>query len=154
MRVLPLEPGGTGSKLSYRPHHAQRSGERDQAGSSHTCLRLIAAGRKLGSFSGSIPPSFVLSYNMPMINTTSNWLCSGAFRSPPALCFRFTGHSSLATGHWPPAPRSSGSAVDAARRAEYSTPHLEGPTCYDMLRFPLPAEVWRARFSSQVNIES
>jgi len=20
---------------------------------------------------------------MPMINTTSNWLCSGAFRSPP-----------------------------------------------------------------------
>src|SRR5271157_4822513 len=50
MRVLPLEPGGTGSKLSYRPHHAQRSGERDQAGSSHTCLRLIAAGRKLGSF--------------------------------------------------------------------------------------------------------
>src|SRR5208283_1773133 len=46
---LPLEPGGTGSN-SYRPLHAQRSGERDQAGSSHTCLRLIAADRKLGSF--------------------------------------------------------------------------------------------------------
>jgi len=39
---------------------------------------------------------------------------------------------------------SSGSAVDAARRAGYSTPHPEGSTCYDMLRFPLPAEVWRA----------
>src|SRR5208337_2237766 len=47
---LPLEPGGTGSKLSYRSHRAQRSGERDRAGSSHTCLRLIAAGRKLGLF--------------------------------------------------------------------------------------------------------
>ena len=41
---LPLEPGGTGSKLAYRSHHAQRSGERDQAGLSHTCLRRIAAG--------------------------------------------------------------------------------------------------------------
>jgi len=56
---------------------------------------------EMGSFSGSIPPSFVLSYNMPTINTTSNWLCSGAFRSLPALCFRFTGHSSLATRHPP-----------------------------------------------------
>src|SRR5208337_2671870 len=71
---LPLEPGGTGTKLSYRSQHAQRSGERDRAGSSHTCLRRIAAGRKLGSFFGSIPPSFVLSHNMSMINTTSNWL--------------------------------------------------------------------------------
>ena len=34
----------------------------------------FAVGRKLGSFSCSIPPSFVLSHNMPTINTTSNWL--------------------------------------------------------------------------------
>src|SRR5271157_3576811 len=54
---LPLKPGGTGSKLTHRAHNAQRSGCRDQAGSSHTCLRRIAAGR-----------------NMSMINTTSNWL--------------------------------------------------------------------------------
>ena len=30
-------------------------------------------GRELGSFPCSIPPSFVPSHNMPMINTTSNW---------------------------------------------------------------------------------
>jgi len=45
-----------------------------------------------------------------------------------------------------------GFAVDAARRAGYSTPHPEGPICYNMLRFPLPAEVWRVRFSAQVTI--
>ena len=44
------EPGGTGSKLSYRSPRAQRSWERVRTGSSHTCLRLIAAGRKLGLF--------------------------------------------------------------------------------------------------------
>jgi hypothetical protein len=65
---LPLEPGGTGSKLSYRSQHAQRSGERDRAGTSHTCLRLIVASRKLGLFF-----LLVLSHNMQMINTTSNW---------------------------------------------------------------------------------
>ena len=31
MRVLPLEPGGTGSELSYRSHYAQGSGWRDRA---------------------------------------------------------------------------------------------------------------------------
>ena len=76
---LSLEPGGTGSKLSYRSQHAQRPGECDRAGSSHTCLRRIAAGRKLGLFSCSIPPSFVLSHNLSMTNTTSNWLCLALF---------------------------------------------------------------------------
>jgi hypothetical protein len=38
----------------------------------------------LASFSGSIPPSFALSHNMPVINTTSNWLRLGAFRRGPA----------------------------------------------------------------------
>src|SRR5208337_5020752 len=104
---LPLEPGGTGSKLSYRSQHAQRSGDRDRAGSSHTCLRRIAAGRELGMFSCSIPPSFVLSHNMSMINTTSNWLCSGAFHSPPvpSLSIRWP----LVTFLSPHVPRSSGS---------------------------------------------
>jgi len=32
MRVLPLEPRGTGSELSHRSHHAQRSGWRDRDG--------------------------------------------------------------------------------------------------------------------------
>ncbi len=39
---------------------------------------------ELGSFSCSIPPSFVLSHNMPRINTTSNWLRFGAFLRGPA----------------------------------------------------------------------
>ena len=39
----------------------------------------FAVGRKLASFSCSIPPLFVLSHNISMINTTSNWLCFGAF---------------------------------------------------------------------------
>ena len=117
---LPLEPGGTGSKLSYRSQHAQRSGERDRAGTSHTCLRLIVASRKLGLFSCSIRPSFVLSHNMQMINTTSNWLCSGAFHSPPVPSLRI--RWPLVTFLSPHVPRSSGSAVDAGRRAWYKTP--------------------------------
>ena len=44
----------------------------------------------MGSFSGSIPPCFVLSHNMSTINTTSNWLRFGAFLSP----------SSLSSIHW------------------------------------------------------
>src|SRR5208337_2017979 len=44
---------------------------------------------EMGLFSGSIPPWFVLSHNMSMINTTSNWLCSDAFPSPPDPFFRF-----------------------------------------------------------------
>ncbi len=36
----------------------------------------LAAVRKLALFSGSISPWFVLSHNIPMINTDSNWLCS------------------------------------------------------------------------------
>src|SRR5208337_1629808 len=70
---------------------------------------------------------------------------------PFFLPSRSTPHAPRLTPH---APRSLGSAVDAARQARYSTPHPEGSTCYDMLRFPLPAEVWRARFSAQVNIRS
>jgi len=65
----------------------------------------LAAGRKLGSFSGSIPPYFVLSHNMPMIYTTSNWLRFGAFLSPLAPSLRihwpqFSRHSPLATRHY------------------------------------------------------
>src|SRR5271157_6418720 len=44
-----------------------------------------SAGRKLGLFSCSTPPWFVLSHNIPMTNTTSNWLCSDTFLSPPVI---------------------------------------------------------------------
>ena len=63
---LAIEPGGTGSKLSYRSHGAQRSGKRDRTGSSHTCLRLIAAGRKLGSF--CLPDSALISPKLRSAN--------------------------------------------------------------------------------------
>ncbi len=35
-----------------------------------------------------------------------------------------------------------------------ASPTRRGSTCYDMLRFPLPAEVWRAMISAQVNMNS
>ncbi len=44
----------------------------------------LAAGRELGLISWSIPPSFVVSPNVPMSNTLAVWLCFGAFLSPPA----------------------------------------------------------------------
>ena len=43
-------------------------------------LSVARPGRELGLFSCSIPPGFVINHNMPTINTTSDWLCSGAFR--------------------------------------------------------------------------
>src|SRR5271157_4165248 len=95
---LPLEPGGTGSKLTHRAHNAQRSGCRDQAGSSHTYLRRIAAGR-----------------NMSMINTTSNWLAlftHSLFR----LFLAFAGHWSLSSRPTPHAPRRQGQRGQVVRR--------------------------------------
>src|SRR5208337_1984413 len=89
----------------------------------------------MGLFSCSIPPSFVLSHNMTMINNTSNWLCSGVFHSPPV--------PSLFSIRWPlvtilsphaPRPTTVGIRVDAARRTGYSTPYPAGgqhaTTCY------------------------
>jgi hypothetical protein len=58
-----------------------------------------AAGRELGLFSCSIPPSSVLSHHVPMVNTTSNWLCFGAFLSPPVPSLRI--HWPLTTDYWP-----------------------------------------------------
>ena len=50
--------------------------------------RRLPIRRKLASFSRYIQPSFVISRNVPMINTTSNWLCFGAFLSPPSPSLR------------------------------------------------------------------
>jgi len=65
-------------------------------------------------FSRSIPPLFVLSHNMPMINTTSNWLRFGAFYHRGLLRFAFTGHWLLTTILPPLASRP--------------TPHASRPT--------------------------
>ena len=85
----------------------------------------------------------------------ANWLRFGAFRSPPA-----PPSASLTTGRYPlaphptlHAPRSSGSAVDAARRAGYSTPlPAEGQHATKCYVFRFFAEVFGAMFSAQVNI--
>ena len=58
----------------------------------------------MASFSCSIPPLFVLSHSMPMINTTGKLASFGAFLSPLAPSLRihwpqFSRHSRLATRH-------------------------------------------------------
>ncbi len=82
-----------------------------------------------------------------MTNVRTNWLRFGALVSPPApfppdtplLFTRHSLHLPRYTPHdrWgpPPMPRAEpGTALPPGR----------GSTCYDMLRFRVPAEVWRA----------
>src|SRR5271157_366004 len=115
---LPLEPGGTGSKLSYRSQHAQRSGERDRAGSSHTCLRRIAAGRKWVRSACPISPWFVVNFDLSTTSTRANWLRSALFchRDLPAS-------HSLATDYWPLFPRHCSPAPRLTPHAPRLTPH-------------------------------
>ena len=69
---------------------------------------------KSASFARSIPPWFVLSYNLPTINTRAIWLRSGAFLTPllsPNLpLFNLTGHWPLFPRHLPPEPPSAGTS--------------------------------------------
>ena len=63
-------------------------------------------------FSCSIPPLFVLSHSLPMINTTGKLALFCTFLSPPASSLRihwpqFSRHSPLATRHSPLATRHS-----------------------------------------------
>jgi hypothetical protein len=64
---------------------------------------LLTVVPKSGSFSCSIPPSFVLSCNRAKTNIRAIWLRSGAFltllRSLPVPSMQF--HWPLVTGHWP-----------------------------------------------------
>jgi hypothetical protein len=81
----------------------------------------------MASFSCSISAWFVLSHNMPMINTMSNWLRSGAFRSPPSPFLRL--HWPLATDHWP-----LSSTPRASRLTKRHLPDQRG----EVARRPLP----------------
>jgi len=69
---------------------------------------------KSASFARSIPPWFVLSYNLPMTNTRAIWLRSGALLTPllsPHLpLFNLTGHWPLFPRHLPPEPPSAGTS--------------------------------------------
>ena len=109
---LPLEPGGTRSKFSYRSHHAQHGGNATEpAHLTLACVLLPPAGNWVRFFC-SIPPLFVLSHGLPMINTRANWLRL-------ALFYRC---QLLPPLHWPLAtfvrhsPRSL--AVRRARRGQ------------------------------------
>jgi len=86
-----------------------------------------------------------------MTNTRAIWLCSGIFLSPPTPSFVFTDCGSLSSS---PTPHDR-QGRPSTPRAEPVTAHpaRHGSTCYDMLRFTLPAEVWRAWFSTQVTIK-
>ncbi len=103
------------------------------------------AGRELGLFSCSIPPSFVLSHHVPMVNTTSNWLCFGAFLSPPVpslrihwplttgRCSRATGHYSRATRHYLPRPSPAGYCLPPTaelRKIEWARSGRADPLSY------------------------
>ena len=83
-QVSPAGFTGQWPLVSRRSPHATRHTPRP--------ARRLPTRRELASFSRPNRPWFVLSHNMPTINATSNWLCSGTFRSPPAPRFAFTGH--------------------------------------------------------------
>ena len=89
----------------------------------------------MGSFSCSIPHFFVLSHNIPMINTTSNlasfWRFSltASFVSSTSLT---TGHYSLATDHNSLTPRPT---PHAPRRRP---PQPAGSVCEETPRWLLP----------------
>jgi hypothetical protein len=84
------------------------------------------AGRELGSFSCSIPPSFVVSRNVLMINTRANWLRFGAFLSLLPLSLQF---------HWPLFFRHWQLFSDLTPHVPPSTPVQRGQA----LRRPSPA---------------
>src|SRR5208337_1686131 len=72
--------------------------------------------------------------------------------------FAFSGHWSLSSRPTLRAPRSTPHdrrVPPSMPRAELGTalPTRRESTCYDMLRFPVSPEVWRASFSEQVHIQ-
>ncbi len=109
----------------------------------------------MGLFSCSIPPSFVLSHHVPMVNTTSNWLCFGAFLSPPVpslrihwplttgRCSRATGHYSRATRHYLPRPSPAGYCLPPTaelRKIEWARSGRADPLSYYAPKQAIPAE--------------
>ena len=108
-------------------------------------------------FACPIPHWFVVNCNLPMINDRANWLRFALFR-PPQAPFppdsRTTIHSPLASPPTFHAPRSSGvrRRCRAPSWVQHSPPGKRqyATHCYV---FGFSAEVWRAWFSAQLNIE-
>jgi len=107
-------------------------------------------------FACSIPPLFVLSHSLPMVNTMGKLASFGAFRSPPAPFprdSRTTIHPPLASPPTFHAPRSSGSRRCCAPSWVQHSPPGRRQYAMKSYIFGFPAEVWRAWFSAQLNIE-
>ncbi len=90
-----------------------------------------------------------------MVNTTSNWLCFGAFLSPPVpslrihwplttgRCSRATGHYSRATRHYLPRPSPAGYCLPPTaelRKIEWARSGRADPLSYYAPKQAIPAE--------------
>src|SRR5271165_352081 len=108
----------------------------------------FAVGRKLASFSCSIPPLFVLSHSMPMINTTGKLASFGAFLSPLAPSLRihwpqFSRHSPLATRNYLLRPSPAGYCLPPTaelRKIEWARSGRADPLSYYAPNQAIPAE--------------
>ena len=115
--VAPLQPTSIGSICNFptvvlfRRHGSLFNGHSPLPPSRHPPPTVPP---KSASFARSIPPWFVLSYNLPTINTRAIWLRSSAFLTPllsPNLpLFNLTGHWPLFPRHLPPEPPSAGTS--------------------------------------------
>ena len=108
-------------------------------------------------FACSIPPLFVLSHSLPRGNTMDKLALFGRFSiTASSLPSRLTDHYSLATRFTSHVPRPT--IVGGRRRCrapswvQHSQPGRRqyATTCYF---FGFSVEVWRAWFSTQLNIE-
>ena len=108
-------------------------------------------------FACSIPPLFVLSHSLPRVNTMDKLALFGRFSiTASSLPSRLTDHYSLATRFTSHVPRPT--IVGGRRRCrapswvQHSQPGRRqyATTCYF---FGFSVEVWRAWFSTQLNIE-
>jgi hypothetical protein len=108
--------------------------------------RLPPAGNWV-RFACQIPPLFVLSHSLPMVNTMGKlalfWRFSITATSLPS---GLTDHYSLATRFTSHVPRPTIVGVCRCRAPswEQHSPPGRRSTCYDMLRFPVSTEIWRA----------
>jgi len=123
---LPLVPGGTGA--SFPISHIKpfaRSNATESAHLTLACVLLPPAGNWV-RFACPIPPRFVLNGDLPMTNTTANWLRFGAFRSPPAP----PPPASLMTGHIlsPHAPRPTPHAPRLTPHDRRGPPSMSPPS--------------------------
>src|SRR5271166_545567 len=108
-------------------------------------------------FACSIPPIFVLSYSLPRVNTMGKLALFGRFSiTAGSLPSRLTDHYSLATRFTSHVPRPTIVGVRRRCRAPSWVQHSPPGRRQHAMKsyvFGFSAEVWRAWFSAQLNIE-